>query len=60
MKHDSCVLIGEEYWNMIGGEGTYEFFIQEINKLGVTYRERIYREYLGIEPPAGYDDDILK
>lgn len=60
MQHDSSVLIGEEYWNMIGGEGTYEFFIQEINKLGVTYKERIYREYLGIEPPEGYDDDILK
>lgn len=60
MKHDASVLIGEEYWNMIGGEGTFDFFIKEINKLGVSYRERIYREYLGIEPPAGYDDDILK
>ena len=60
MKHDSSVLIGEEYWNLIGGEGTYEFFIKEINKLGVSYRERIYREYLGIEPPEGFDDDILK
>ena len=60
MKHDSSVLIGEEYWNLIGGEGTFEFFIKEINKLGVSYRERIYREYLGIEPPEGYDDDILK
>lgn len=44
---------------MIGGEGTYQFFIKEINKMGVSYRERIYREYLGIEPPAGFDDDIL-
>ncbi len=60
MQRDSCVLIGEDYWNMIGGEGTYEFFIQEINKLGKSYRERIYREYLGIEPPSGFDDDILK
>lgn len=60
MKHDSAVLIGEEYWNMIGGEGTFDFFIKEINKLGVAYRERIYREYLGIEPPKGYDDVILK
>lgn len=60
MKHDVSVLIGEEYWNMIGGEGTFDFFIKEINKLGVSYRERIYREYLGIEPPKGYDEDILK
>ena len=59
MKHDECVLIGEEYWDMIGGKDTYQFFIKEINKLGVNYRERIYREYLGIEPPEGYDNDIL-
>ena len=59
MKHDESVLIGEEFWNMIGGEGTYQFFIKEINMMGVSYRERIYREYLGIEPPEGFDDDIL-
>lgn len=35
------------------------FFIKEINMMGVSYRERIYREYLGIEPPEGFDDDIL-
>lgn len=60
MKHDDSVLIGEELWDLIGGEGTYQFFINEINKLGVSYRERIYREYLGIEPPVGFDDDILE
>lgn len=59
MKHDSCVLIGDETWDMIGGEGTYQFFIDEINKLGKYYKERIYREYLGIELPEGYDDDTL-
>lgn len=56
MKHDECVLIGESFWDFIGGKGTYEFFIKEINKLGVSYKERIYREYLGIEPPEGYDN----
>jgi hypothetical protein len=60
MHKDSCVLIGEELWDLIGGEGTYEFFISEINKLGISYKERIYREFLGIEPPAGYDSNILK
>lgn len=60
MKHDSCVLIGEETWNLIGGEGTYQFFISEVNKLGKHYKERIYREYLGIEPPEGYDIDTLR
>jgi len=60
MKHDPCVLIGKETWNVIGGEGTYEFFINEVNKLGKHYKERIYREYLGIKPPEGYDIDTLR
>ena len=60
MRKDPCVLIGEELWNLIGGEGTYQMFIKEINKLGVTYKERIYREFLGIEPPEGFDKDTLK
>jgi hypothetical protein len=43
MKEDPSVLIGEELWDLIGGEGTYAHFIEEINKLGVHYKERIYR-----------------
>lgn len=60
MRSDSCVLIGNEFWDFIGGSGTYSHFIQEINKLGKTYRERIYREYLGIEPPPNAEDYSLK
>lgn len=60
MKEDSCVLIGDELWDLIGGEGTYQLFISEINKLGVYYKERIYREFLGIEPPEGFDKATLR
>lgn len=60
MKNDPCVLIGEETWDLIGGKGTYQFFISEVNKLGKHYKERIYREYLGIEPPEGFDKDTLQ
>lgn len=60
MTSDKCVLIGEEFWDFIGGKGTYKSFISEINKLGKGYKERIYREYLRIEPPQGFDNDILK
>lgn len=59
MKQDPVVLIGDEFWDKLGGPGTYQRFIQEINKLGKDYRLRIYREYLGIEPPEGSDSDIL-
>ena len=60
MKHDPCVLIGPETWDFIGGEGTYDLFISEINKLGRHYKHRIYREYLGIEPSEGYNTELLK
>jgi hypothetical protein len=51
MKEDKVVLIGNEFWEKIGGVGTYEAFINAVNEIGVEYKEIIYREYLGIEPP---------
>jgi hypothetical protein len=60
MQKDNSVLIGDEFWDLIGGEGTYQNFIKEINKLGKNYRERIYREFLEIEPPANIQDNLLK
>lgn len=59
MHNDESVLIGDEFWELIGGSGTYECFVSEVNKLGKDYRERIYREYLGVEPPANFDESIL-
>lgn len=58
MKNDRVVLIGDEFWNFIGGEGTYQKFIDVINSLGKEYRSRIYREFLGVEPPK--DDEKIK
>jgi hypothetical protein len=60
MHEDESVLIGDEFWDLIGGEGTYNNFIQEVNSLGKDYRERIYREFLGIEPPPDFDEYFLK
>jgi hypothetical protein len=60
MQNDASVLIGNEFWELIGGKGTYNNFISEINLLGKEYRERIYREFLGIEPPEGFDNSILQ
>jgi len=55
MKKDEVVLIGNDFWETIGGLGTYQAFITAINEIGVGYRERIYRQFLGIEPPKGFD-----
>lgn len=59
MTTDSSVLIGDEFWELVGGEGTYKMFITEINKLGKGYKERIYKEFLCIEPPEGSDEEVL-
>ena len=60
MRNDESVLIGNEFWELIGGEGTYKNFITEINSLGKEYKERIYLEFLGIEPPEGFEETVLQ
>ena len=60
MHTDKSVLIGNEFWDMIGGNGTYENFIKEINLLGKEYRDRIYKEFLEIEPPMNANNNLLK
>ncbi|MFA5386061.1 MAG: TdeIII family type II restriction endonuclease [Candidatus Paceibacterota bacterium] len=59
MKNDKAVLIGNEFWEKIGGLGTYKAFIDAINEIGKEYKDRIYREFLGIEPPSDIDADKL-
>jgi hypothetical protein len=51
MRQDAVVLIGDEFWDKIGGVGTYTAFLSAVNEIGIEYKERIYREFLGIEPP---------
>jgi len=60
MVNDEVVLIGTEFWEKIGGEGTYKAFIDAVNEIGVEYKEIIYRDYLGIEPPTGALENKLK
>lgn len=59
MKRDESVLIGDEFWEKIGGLGTYQAFIEAVNEVGPEYKERIYREYLGIVPPDGWNSARL-
>lgn len=51
MREDKVVLIGDEFWEKIGGKGTFKAFIRAINEIGPDYRDRIYREFLEMEPP---------
>ncbi len=59
MKADRVVLIGDEFWEKIGGLGTYQAFIAAVNEIGREYKDRIYREFLGIEPPSDEKEDGL-
>ena len=60
MKNDKAVLIGVEFWEMIGGTGTYQAFINAVNEIGAEYKARIYREFLGIEPPENWNEINLR
>lgn len=54
MINDDVVLIGNDFWDKIGGIGTYNSFIEAINEISLDYKERIYREFLGITPPENF------
>jgi type II restriction endonuclease TdeIII len=56
MQRDSVVLIGNEFWDKIGGRGTYQSFIDAVNEIGPEYQSRIFKEYLGLDPPP----DLVK
>jgi len=59
MKNDEVVLIGDEFWEKIGGAGTYKAFISAVNEIGKEYKDRIYREFLGIEPSVDLEEGKL-
>lgn len=60
MRNDPSVLIGNGFWDFIGGSETYATLISEVNSLGKEYRARIYKEFLGIVPPVDADDYLLR
>lgn len=38
MKQDACVLIGDEFWERIGGVGTYQAFLDAVNEIAPDYK----------------------
>lgn len=51
MKEDEVVLIGDEFWDLLGGKGTFLSLIEAMNEIGPKYKKIIYEEYLGIINP---------
>jgi hypothetical protein len=46
MNQSNCVLIGKEFWDYLGGNGTWEQLIELFEKVGKIYKKRINEEYL--------------
>ena len=38
MKKDEVLLIGDEFWEKIGGAGTYQALIDAVNEIGSAYK----------------------
>lgn len=55
LRRDKCVLIGDELWNMLGGEITCELLLNIVRRLGQSYRNNICERYLGIAPSKNGD-----
>ena len=47
MKRDEVVLIGREYWDLLGGYGTYKKILDIADDVGLSMRN-IIREHLGL------------
>lgn len=47
MQRDDCVLIGEDLWNLVGGEGTFGEIIRIAEEVGLSYRSSIL-DHVGI------------
>ncbi len=41
MLNDNCILIGQEYWDLLGGEGTYEDLLKVFIKIGEETRAQL-------------------
>jgi hypothetical protein len=49
MRSDSVVLIGPDFWDKVGGPGTWNDLMRLLGEVGENLRDRIRREYLGLD-----------
>ena len=49
IQEDECVLIRDDFWNLIGGEGIYDSIMKEVNLFGEESKKRVFKEYLDAE-----------
>jgi hypothetical protein len=49
IQEGESVLIGDDFWNLVGGEGVYDKIMEEIKLFGERSKERICKEFLDIK-----------
>lgn len=49
MTSDEVVLIGPDFWDKVGGPGTWDDLMELLEEVGGRLRDRIRREYLGLD-----------
>jgi len=49
MSTDEVVLIGPEFWDKVGGTGTWDDLLTLLDEVGDRLRDRIRREYLNLD-----------
>lgn len=49
MRADEVVLMGDEFWDRLGGSGTLGEIFELLDSVGAPLRERIRRDYLGLD-----------
>jgi hypothetical protein len=60
LRNDPCVMIGNNFWDFMGGPGTYALLAQKFNQIGNFYRAQICREYLGVESLPATNSNLLQ
>lgn len=48
MNNDQAVIMAKDFWDLLGGEGTYEALIKTFEEVGNEYKGKIRKEYLGL------------
>jgi hypothetical protein len=48
MHHQSNFLVGDEYWNFIGGENTFPELLQVFDEVGKLYKEKLKKKFQDI------------
>ena len=49
MINDEAVLMGKEFWDIVGGEGAYEAVIEIFKEVGKEYIKLIKKDYFQLD-----------